>query len=74
VSEIRLSVDMTRCEGSGMCALLFEEAIDLDRFGFPIVSGEPLDGSLARRALRAAKACPHGALVAVGVDGLPVTR
>jgi hypothetical protein len=57
-----------------MCALLFEEAIDLDRFGFPVVIGELLDGSLRRRALRAARACPHGALLAVDAAGQPVAR
>ena len=74
MSTVRLSVDMTRCKGSGMCALLFEEAVDLDRFGFPVVTTAPLDGSLRRRALRAAKACPHGALLALDADGQPVAR
>jgi ferredoxin len=63
VKHPRIVVDMTRCEGSGMCALLFPDLIDLDRYGFPVVLDVDLkrDGDV-RRARRAARACPHGAL------------
>ena len=74
MSEVRLSVDITKCRGSGMCALIFEDGIELDRFGFPIVPTEPLEGRLRRRALRASKACPHGALAIVGPDGAAISR
>jgi ferredoxin len=65
MSDVRLQVDMTRCRGSAICALLFEEGIELDRFGFPVVTDEPLAGALRRRAKRASRACPQGALMVV---------
>jgi ferredoxin len=74
MSALHLLVDMTKCRGSGMCALIFEDGIELDRFGFPIVHGELVEGRLRRRALRASRACPHGALDVVGSDGVPVSR
>ena len=74
MNEVRLSVDMTKCRGSGMCALIFEDGIELDRFGFPIIPSGLLEGRLRRRAIRASKACPHGALAVVGPDDLPISR
>jgi len=64
----RLEVDMTRCEGHGICALLFAEAIDLDRYGYAVVLTATLSGASEKKARRVAKACPQGALVVVDED------
>ncbi len=74
MSGLRLTVDMTKCRGSGMCVLIFEDGLELDRFGFPIVLDELIGGGLQRRALRASRACPHGALDVVGSDGVSISR
>lgn len=61
---MRIVLDPTRCEGHGICALFFSERIDLDTWGFAAVDGEVFTTRrLRRRALRAAAACPRGALV-----------
>jgi len=62
----RLEVDMTRCDGHGICALLFPEMVDLDRYGYATVGSGELAGSSLRAARRAVRACPARALVLVG--------
>ena len=54
-----LRVDPIACDGIGMCAHVAADAIALDPWGFPVVPAEPVDGSQARRAVRA---CPRRAL------------
>lgn len=59
----RLKVDMDRCQGHGICALLAGHSIDLDQWGFPVIGIEPLpEGAQLRRARRAVAACPARAL------------
>ena len=59
----RLSVDMVRCDGHGICAWLFPDGIDLDGWGFPVVEPESIDTPRqARAARRAVRACPRQAL------------
>jgi ferredoxin len=66
---MRLTIDATRCEGHGICALLFGEGIDLDRWGYGLVELPELrDRRQLRRARRAAAACPKGAIVLVADD------
>jgi len=60
--SIRLIVDPTTCEGRGLCAELFPERITLDRWGYPIVSGEDIPADLFEHARRAALQCPQLAL------------
>ena len=75
VRGARIIVDMTRCRGSGMCALLFSDLIDLDRYGFPVVLETDLKRSSdLARARRAARACPHGALSVLEALQEPANR
>jgi ferredoxin len=46
-----------------MCAELLPERISLDRWGYPLLDGEPVDGELLEHARRAASACPTFALL-----------
>jgi ferredoxin len=56
-------VNPITCEAHGMCAELLPERITLDEWGYPIVSGEPLEGSQLQHAILAAQACPTFALL-----------
>ena len=58
----RIRVDPTRCSGRGLCAEIIPELIQLDDWGFPIISSAPVRGALARHARRAVAACPELAL------------
>jgi ferredoxin len=58
----RLALDPIRCTAHGMCAELFPEWIELDDWGYPIVSAEPVPPELREHARAAARACPVMAL------------
>lgn len=59
----RLKIDLERCCGHGICALLAPASIDLDQWGFPVLRAEPLLTQVeARSARRAVAACPASAL------------
>ena len=60
-----LRVDPVACDGIGMCAHLAPRIIDLDPWGYPILTGHPLDDADARRAAMAVAACPRRALFIV---------
>ncbi|MHB1525226.1 MAG: ferredoxin [Candidatus Dormibacteria bacterium] len=61
--SFRLKVDMDRCKGHGICAVLAARSIDLDQWGFPVIQIEPLsDGRQTRQARHAVAACPARAL------------
>ena len=47
----RLRVNPILCTGHGLCAELLPELVTLDEWGYPILSGEPVPGKLARRAV-----------------------
>ena len=61
--RVVVHVDPTRCRGHGICALMFTQGLELDRWGY----GRPLEDipegrrSLAQ-AKRAQNACPNGAI------------
>ncbi|HUO49511.1 MAG TPA: ferredoxin [Acidimicrobiales bacterium] len=57
-----IGVDMTKCEGRGICAELLPERITLDDWGYPIIDGSPLHGLTKRHARRAVAGCPELAL------------
>lgn len=60
---VRLHFDASRCAGFGMCSVVFPEGISLDTWGYARVTPEPItDGPAVRRALRAVRCCPGGAL------------
>ena len=55
-------VDRIGCDGHGLCAELLPEMIELDDWGYPILSGEPVPEHLREHAARAVAACPVLAL------------
>jgi ferredoxin len=59
----RLRLNPIACEAHGMCAELLPERITLDEWGYPVIEGERLEGSLIDHARRAAQACPTFALL-----------
>ncbi len=70
-SVLRLVFDASRCDGYGMCSLICPERISLDTWGFAHVDDEPVsDRSGRRRALRAARCCPRGALGLEEISGI----
>jgi ferredoxin len=61
--SVTLRVNPIACVGHGMCAELLPELIQLDRWGYPIVSAQPVPRPLADHARRAVQACPTLALL-----------
>jgi ferredoxin len=60
--RVSLVIDPTSCDGSGLCAELFPEQIDMDPWGYPIVDGADIPPSLQAHARRAVLSCPRLAL------------
>ncbi len=58
---MKLSIDMTVCEGRGLCAEVLPELIRLDDWGFPMLAGE-VPPQLEEPALEALRLCPRLAL------------
>lgn len=62
--SVEIRIDPILCRGHAICALFFADGVDLDQWGFGkvavSVAESPRD---ARRARRAAAACPNGAFV-----------
>ena len=61
-TELRLRVDPVACDGIGLCAHLAAGVVELDRWGYPIVSSDPLRGGDVGEARSAVRACPRRAL------------
>jgi ferredoxin len=61
-SVTTLVVDRITCDGYGICAELLPELIDLDDWGYPIISAEPVRPNLRDHAQRAVAMCPVLAL------------
>jgi ferredoxin len=59
-AELRL--DPIKCTGHGICAELLPELIELDEWGYPIISGREVAPEAIRDARRAVTACPTLAL------------
>jgi ferredoxin len=53
-----IEIDRIRCDGFGMCAELLPELIELDDWGYPIVTAGEVPDELVRHARMAAQACP----------------
>ena len=66
-----LTIDASRCDGVGICAIAARDLITLDEWGFPVLTHQ-VDGAdprppgrwVERQAAAAARACPHRAIVA----------
>ncbi len=61
---MRLRVNPIACTGHGLCAELLPERIELDEWGYPLVSASPVPARLERLARRAVADCPKLALLA----------
>lgn len=59
---MRLAINPAACDGLGMCAHQAPDVIQLDPWGYPIVSADELEGAEADQASRAIRACPRNAL------------
>jgi ferredoxin len=58
-----LRVNPIACVGHGMCAELLPELIQLDQWGYPILTATTVPRPLVAHARRAAQACPTLALL-----------
>jgi len=61
VEPQRLRVDPVACEGVGLCARIAGSAVDLDRWGYPVLH-EVLSPNELPAARRAVRGCPRDAL------------
>ena len=61
--SVTLRVNPIACAGHGMCAELLPEIIQLDRWGYPILSSATVPRPLVDHARRAVQACPALALL-----------
>ncbi|MCU7729461.1 ferredoxin [Actinoplanes sp. KI2] len=61
MNERRLRVDPIACAAHGICAELLPELIDLDEWGYPVLTA-PVPRRLTAAAARAVAACPALAL------------
>jgi ferredoxin len=57
-----IRVNPILCDGHGHCAELLPELIELDEWGYPIVSDAPVPAALDRDARDAVATCPRLAL------------
>jgi ferredoxin len=67
----RLVVDPIACDAHGICAELLPEMIQLDDWGYPIISAEPILPELESHARRAVAACPNLALRIATIESKP---
>ncbi len=58
-----LRVNPILCDAHGHCAELLPELIQLDEWGYPIVSDEAIPRGLEREARQAVSMCPRLALL-----------
>ena len=57
----RLRVDWPACQARGLCHELLPEVIELDEWGYPLITGL-VTGDLLADARAAVRACPRLAL------------
>ena len=57
-----LTVNPIACQAHGACAELLPELIDLDEWGYPLITGSTVPKNLIRPARQTAAACPALAL------------
>lgn len=75
VGTWRLTFDGARCAGHGICVLHCPDLVTLDEWGFAGVDKTPVSQrGVLRRARRAVRACPEGALALRRLDSSPGFR
>lgn len=60
---MKLRVNPIACTGHGVCAELLPELIELDPWGYPLLTDAPVPADLLDHAKRAVAACPTLALL-----------
>ena len=65
--DLVLGIDRIVCDGYGSCAELLPEMIELDDWGYPIISSWPVPPFLEDHARRAVDTCPVLALRLIAV-------
>jgi ferredoxin len=65
----RLRVNPIACTGHGLCAELLPEIIELDPWGYPILSSSAVPVGMMEHAKRAVDTCPTLALLMEEVPG-----
>jgi ferredoxin len=65
----RLRVNPIACTGHGLCAELLPEIIELDPWGYPILSSSAIPAGVMEHAKRAVETCPTLALLMEEVRG-----
>ena len=61
--KIVVRLDPTRCRGHGICALMFPDGVELDRWGYGRVLDDVPGGRRSLvQARRAQRACPNEAI------------
>jgi len=60
--KLEIVIDPIACDGHGVCAEVFPERIERDRWGFPIVDAADITPVLQEHAERAVRVCPRHAL------------
>jgi ferredoxin len=65
----RLRVNPIACTGHGLCAELLPEIIELDPWGYPILSSSAVPAGQMEHAKRAVDTCPTLALLMEKVPG-----
>lgn len=58
----RLRVDPIACHAHGLCVELLPELVELDDWGYPLISDRPVPPTLLPEARAAVAACPTLAL------------
>jgi len=61
-SQLHLTVDWSRCDGHGVCALVVPDLLRLDNDGFPVISDTPVPEWLEADSRHAVAMCPALAL------------
>ena len=70
--SVVVRIDPTLCRGHAICALHLADEVALDRWGFgSVIAPVVVSRRATRRALRAAAACPNGAITII--DGEDVS-
>ncbi len=60
--ELVLRVDPVACAGIGMCAVVANSLVHLDRWGYPIVPASAVPAGRLAQARAAVRGCPRRAL------------
>ena len=60
----RIVIDWTRCDAHGLCAELLPEVVELDDWGYPVLTDRGhIADDLHEHALHAVSVCPQLALL-----------